>query len=276
MNLFLINDNRFHINFDYSLQGKTKSFKEEVQDHLLEIAQSHKKIYLLFSGGMDSRFLALNLLELGIDFTAVTYGFKEDFTDYDSRISTEFAKEHGFKHELFYLTSEELVELVTTIHEEKKLFTDVRNQYYLMSAMRRYDEPNCAFITGACSEFKITNKKVDFPFNIYVTKEAYKNLFNFTTDKIVFAYFDEPIIKENYKNTEEQFDLRNKLYNSIYPDKLKIIKKTPPEDEKLSEVFKRIGIAFFSHYPFMFLTKPYILDLDEYYQEYEERKKNGN
>jgi len=275
MKLTLINDNRCHIDFDYSLQGKTKSFKKELQDHLLEIEQKHKKIYLLFSGGMDSRFLALNLLELGIDFTAVTYGFKEDFTDYDSRVSTEFAKEHGFKQELFYITPEEFVESINSLHQQK-LFTDIRNQYYLISAIRRYDEPNCAFITGACSEFKIKDGKVDFPFNIYTTQTAYPNLFNFTTDKIVFAYFDEPIIKENYKTTEDQYDLRNKLYNNIFPNKLKIIEKTFPEDRSLGEIFEKIKLVFFAEYPFTFLTKPYILDLDEYYQEYEERKKNGS
>jgi hypothetical protein len=275
MKLTLINDNRCHIDFDYSLQGKTKSFKKELQDHLLEIEQKHKKIYLLFSGGMDSRFLALNLLELGIDFTAVTYGFKEDFTDYDSRVSTEFAKEHGFKQELFYITPEEFVESINSLHQQK-LFTDVRNQYYLISAIRRYDEPNCAFITGAASEFKIKDGKVDFPFNIYTTQTAYPNLFNFTTDKIVFAYFDEPIIKENYKTTEDQYDLRNKLYNNIFPNKLKIIEKTFPEDRILGEIFEKIKLVFFAEYPFTFLTKPYILDLDEYYQEYEERKKNGS
>jgi hypothetical protein len=275
MKLTLINDNRFHIDFDYSLQGKTKSFKEELQDHLLEIAQNHKKIYLLFSGGMDSRFLALNLLELGIDFTAVTYGFKEDFTDYDSRVSTEFVKEHGFKQELFYITEKEFIEAVKSL-DEKGLFTDIRNQYYLISAIRRYDEPNCAFITGAASEFKIKNKKVDFPFNIYTTQTAYPNLFNFTTDKIVFAYFDEPIIKENYKTTEDQYDLRNKLYNNIFPDKLKIIEKTFPEDKHFDEAFSKILNLFFIRYPFVYLTNRYILDLDEYYQEYEERKKNGS
>lgn len=275
MKLTLINDNRFHIDFDYSLQGKTKSFKEELQDHLLEIAQNHKKIYLLFSGGVDSRFLALNLLELGIDFTAVTYGFKEDFTDYDSRVSTEFVKEHGFKQELFYITEKEFIEAVKSL-DEKGLFTDIRNQYYLISAIRRYDEPNCAFITGAASEFKIKDRKVDFPFNIYTTQTAYPNLFNFTTDKIVFAYFDEPIIKENYKTTEDQYDLRNKLYNNIFPNKLKIIKKTFPEDKHFDEAFSKILNLFFIRYPLVYLTNRYILDLDEYYQEYEERKKNGS
>jgi hypothetical protein len=273
MDLFLINDNRFHVNFDYSLQGKTKSFKEELQDHLLEIAKNHKKIYLLFSGGMDSRFLALNLLELGIDFTAITYGFKEDFTDYDSRLSTEFAKEHGFEQKLFYFSFVELIKVVNIVHEENKLFTDVQNQYALMAAIRRYNEPDSAFITGACSEFKIEDRKVDFPFNIYVTKEVHKNLFNFTTDKIVFAYFDEPIIKENYKTTKDPYDLRNKLYNSIYPEKLKIIEKHFSQDERLAETFAQIRLAFFSQYPLTFLTKPYILDLDEYYKDYEERKK---
>lgn len=275
MKLTLINDNRFHIDFDYSLQGKTKSFKEELQDYLLEIAQNHKKIYLLFSGGMDSRFLALNLLELGIDFTAVTYGFKEDFTDYDSRVSTEFAKEHGFKQELFYITEKEFIEAVKSL-DEKGLFTDIRNQYYLISAIKKYDEPNCAFITGACSEFKINDRKVDFPFNIYTTQTAYPNLFNFTTDKIIFAYFDEPIIKENYKTTEDQYDLRNKLYNNIFPNKLKIIEKTFPEDKHFDEEFSKILNLFFIRYPLVYLTNKYILDLDEYYREYEERKKNGS
>jgi hypothetical protein len=224
---------------------------------------------------MDSRFLALNLLELGIDFTAVTYGFKEDFTDYDSRISTEFAKEHGFKQELFYITEKEFIEAVKSL-DEKGLFTDIRNQYYLISAIKKYDEPNCAFITGACSEFKINDRKVDFPFNIYTTQTAHPNLFNFTTDKIVFAYFDEPIIKENYKTTEDQYDLRNKLYNNIFPNKLKIIEKTFPEDKHFDEEFSKILNLFFIRYPLVYLTNKYILDLDEYYREYEERKKNGS
>jgi hypothetical protein len=275
MKLTLINDNRFQIDFDYSLQGKTKSFKEEVQDHLLEIAKAYKKVYLLFSGGLDSRFLALNLLELGIDFTAITYGFKEDFTDVDSLFSKEFAQKHNFKHEIFYITSEEIINMTYFCHNEKQVFIPVFNQYCILCAIKKYHEPNCAFITGACSEFKINNKKIDFPFNIYITKQVYESLFNFTTDKILFAYLNESIIKKNYHYTKDPFDLRNKLYNNIYPN-IGMDKKIEADNNVLVQFFHEIGIKLFRDHPFVFLTQPYILDLDEYYQEYEERKKNGS
>ena len=144
----------FIVNIDYSEYGKTKSFREEVKEHIKAIVSNYDSVYLLFSGGMDSRFLALNLLELGIDFTAVTYGFKEDFTDYDSQVSTEFAKKHGFKHEIFYIDVGRLQKSVDS-YLDKKFFIPLLNPHYIISAINEYNKPNCVFLTGACSEFKI-------------------------------------------------------------------------------------------------------------------------
>ena len=77
-------DNKFECSLDYSLKGKTKSYKEEVKDHIKSVVEGRDHVYLLFSGGMDSRFLALVLLELGIDFTAITFAFSSRYDDYDS------------------------------------------------------------------------------------------------------------------------------------------------------------------------------------------------
>jgi hypothetical protein len=263
-------DNKFECYFDYSLKGKIKSFKEEVKDHFKKIVGDYNSVYLLFSGGMDSRFMALILLELEIDFTAITYGFKEDFTDYDSKVSTEFAKEHGFKHELFYLDKNEVSKCVSDYHKEK-FFVPILNSYYILSAVKRYYKTGSVFLTGACSEFKIQNGKVDIPWNFLTYKEKHYYLYNFTTDRIFFSYFDEPVIKNNWANKSlNMFDARDKLYNQIYSDKLNIIKKRTPDDNIIRDYFYNVIInQYKKYYPKLFSRTNFIVDLENHYKKWE-------
>jgi len=260
-------DNKFECYFDYSLRGEIKSFKEEVADHFKNVVKNYDSVYLLFSGGMDSRFMALVLLELGVDFTAITYGFKKDFTDYDSKVSTEFAKEHGFKHELFYLDIEEVSKCVADYHN-KKFFVPVLNSYYILSAVNRYYKDRSVFLTGAASEFKILNGKVDFPWNFLICREKHPFIYNFTTERIFFAYFAQPIIKKHWRDKSlGAFDARNKLYNEIYPDKLKIIQKQLPNDRHINNHFyDTLCKEYKTHYPNLFSRKSFIVDLETHYK----------
>jgi hypothetical protein len=261
----------FIVNIDYSEYGKTKSFSEEVKEHIKAIVSNYDSVYLLFSGGMDSRFLALNLLELGIDFTAVTYVFKEDFTDYDSQVSTEFAKKHGFKHEIFYIDVGRLQKSVDS-YLDKKFFIPLLNPHYIISAINEYNKPNCVFLTGACSEFKIEYGIVELPWNFLMVKDIHPNVYNFTTNKILLSYFDEPIIKEFWKDRSlGKFGARDKLYNSIYPDKLNIIKKQLPEDESLSRYWHRVIFEKYKvRYPALFHMDKFRFSLEKHYKTIEE------
>jgi hypothetical protein len=263
-------DNKFECYFDYSLKGEIKSFKEELKEHFKKITNNCAHVYLLFSGGMDSRFIALILLELKIDFTAITYGFSKNFTDYDSRVSSEFAKKHGFKHEIFYLDINEVIECVYKYHT-KGFFVPILNSYYLLLAVNRYYKTESIFITGAASEFKILKGKVDIPWNFLVVKKERPCLCNFMTERIFFSYFEEETIKANWKNESlGMFGARNKLYNQIYPDKLNIITKTPPDDKNINDYFYNIACSKYGkYYKELFLRKKFIIDLETHYKKWE-------
>ena len=261
-------DNKFECSLDYSLRGTTKSFKEEVADHFKRIVEDHDQVYLLFSGGMDSRFIALILLELGIDFTAITYAFSPNFDDYDSRASKDFSKRHGFKHELFNLELEEVRSCIE-YHYEKGLSFPGLNFYYILSTLRRYNQPNSVFLTGAASEFLIQNKKITKGWLIAALQTAYPNIRNFTTDRILFSYLDEPIIKDNWQDLSlGRFYLRNKVYGSIYPDKLKSLKKRGPDHQHMVDFFEIVKEKYNEE---KFLKRVIIgnftLDLEEYYNK---------
>lgn len=259
-------DNKFECSLDYSLRGTTKSFKEEVADHFKNIVKDYGQIYLLFSGGMDSRFLALLLLELEIDFIAITYAFSSRYDDYDSRVSKDFSKRHGFKHELFNIGSFDTWSCVEKYYE-KGLVSHNLNSYYILLALQKYDKPNCVFLTGAASEFLIQNKKIDLRWFLPVYQTIHPNIHNFTTDKILFSYLDEPIIKDNWQDESlGRFDLRNRLYTSIYPDKLEVLEKTPPDQQHITDYYikmvnEKYGENFFNQTSGGVFT----FDLEEYY-----------
>ena len=259
-------DNKFECIVDYSLRGKTKSFKEEVADHFKRIVEGHDQVYLLFSGGMDSRFIALILLELGIDFTAITYAYSPRYDDYDSQASKDFSKRHGFKHELFNIGSFDFWSCAEKIYEKGMVFSNF-NSYPIFVAIQKYDKPNCVFLTGLGSEFTIINKQINKRVFISMYQTLHPNIYNFTTDRILFSYLDEPIIKNNWQNNSlGKFDLRNKIYTNIYPDKLKILKKGGSDNRYLSDYFfkmanEKYGESFFNKTN----VGEFTLDLEEYY-----------
>lgn len=262
----ITDENRFECIIDYSLRGKTKSFKEEVADHFKRIVEGHDQVYLLFSGGMDSRFLALLLLEMGIGFTAITYVFSPNHDDYDSVVSKDFAKRHGFKHELFNIGSFDVWSCVEKYYE-KGLVSHNLNSYYILLAIQKYDKPNCVFLTGAASEFIIQNKNINLRWLLPVYQTIHPNIHNFTTDRIMFSYLDEPIIKDNWQDESlGKFDLRNRLYTSIYPHKLEILEKRGPDQQHILDYYfkmanEKYGENFFSQTS----GGEFTLYLDEYY-----------
>lgn len=259
-------DHEFECSLDYSLRGTTKSFKEEVADHIKNVVKGYDEVYLLFSGGMDSRFLSLLLMELGIDFTAITYAFSPNFDDYDSRASKDFSKRHGFKHELFHLELKEFADCIK-YHNDLGFSFPALNTYYVLTTLRRYNQPNRVFLTGVASEFLIENKKVDIRWVIYVYQTIYPNIHNFTTDRILFSYLDEPIIKDNWQDLSlGRFYLRNKVYGSIYPDKLKSLKKRGPDHQHMVDYFmetivNKQGQAYFDKIK----GRNFTIDLETYY-----------
>jgi len=265
-------DNRIECTLDYSLKGKTKSFKEEVANHFKHIVEGRDQIYLLFSGGMDSRFLALLLMELGIDFTAITYAFSPNHDDYDSQASKDFSKRHGFKHELFNIGAFDVWSCFEKYYG-KGLTSLNFNSYYILLALQKYNKPNCVFLTGAASEFLIQNKRIDVHWFLPLYQTIYPNIHNFTTDKIIFSYLDEPIIKDNWQKEDWDrpgYDLRNMLYTSIYPDKLKILKKRGPDDQQIRNYFFKMMKEKYDVDYDTFLANlnggDFTLDLEEYYK----------
>lgn len=260
-------DNVFECSLDYSLRGTTKSFKEEVKDHIKSVVEGRDHVYLLFSGGMDSRFLALVLLELGIDFTAITFAFSSRYDDYDSYVSKDFSKQHGFKHELFNVGSFDVWSCVEK-HYEKGINFSIMHRYLILLAVQKYNKSNCVFLTGAGSEVHITDKKIKTILLVSMFQIVYPNIYNFTSDRILFSYLDNPIIKNNWQDKSlGKFDLRNKLYNSIYPDKLEIIEKMGPNFEHIVDYFLKMVKEKYGEEKFFkrAITGNFTLDLEEYY-----------
>ena len=261
--------NRFDCELDYSLRDKVKTFKEEMVDHLKYVVEKHEggEIYLLLSGGMDSRLLGLVLLDIGVKFTAVTYGYDLYFKDVDSVSSIEFAKEHGIKHEIFYL---DLSEVMDTIYKYNQIdfFMPILNTYYILSAVNRYYKPNCAFITGAGSEPKITDGKIPIAYNAEKLKQLHTFIYNFTTDRILFSFANDPIVKENWNNKLfDKFDVRNMVYQKAYPS-LKLIEKVIGGDYYIrNHFYTSVYKDYCRKYPHLFAMNPmdYFFDLEEYY-----------
>lgn len=267
MKYYTTADNVFECSLDYSLKGKTKSYKEEVIDHIKSVVDGRDHVYLLFSGGMDSRFLALILLELGIDFTAVTFSFSSMHDDYDSIVSKDFSKRHGFKHELFNIGSFDTWSCVEKYYEKGIKFLYM-NGYFIFLAVQKYNKPNSVFLTGAGSEFHIKDKKIKKKLLISMLQVAYPNIYNFTTDRILFSYLDEPIIKNNWQDESSYVQhYRDKLYNSIYPDKLKIIKKVGPNADHITDYFFKMINEKYGEEEFFkqVIMGNFTLDLEEYY-----------
>jgi hypothetical protein len=267
-------DNRAQFILDYSLIGTTKSFKEEVLDHIKKVVAGRDHVYLLFSGGMDSRFLALTLLELGVDFTAITYSFSPNYDDYNSFASKDFTKRNKIKHELFSIGCFDMWKCFEHYYESKGLIFHNLNAYYTFLAIEKYNKPNCVFLTGQGCEFKIIDKKINFWMFLPLYQTLYPNIYNFLTDRIIFSYLDEPIIKNNWQSNwqDKSFYLqrhRDKLYNSIYPDKLKTVKKTYSELPYMADYFLKTIEEKYGVDPEVFLANPndgvFVFDVEKYY-----------
>jgi hypothetical protein len=261
-------DNKFECSLDYSLRGTTKSYKEEVTDHIKSVVEGRDHVYLLFSGGMDSRFLALLLLEMGIDFTAITFSSSSMYDDYDSYVSKDFSKRHAFKHELFNIGSFDVWSCAERYYEQKEISFVFLHAYYIFLAIEKYNKPNSVFLTGAGAEFRIKDKKIKKNFLISMLQVVYPNIYNFISDRILFSYFDEPIIKDNWQDESSYTQYyRDKLYNSIYPDKLEIIEKSTSNHTPKSDYFYKMVNEKYGEEEFFkrVITGNFTLDLEEYY-----------
>lgn len=264
----IININEVKVTFDLSLKDKVKSFKEEVLDHVKRITDKHDEVYLLLSGGMDSRFLALILLELGVDFTAITFSFDPNYNENDVFISKSFTKKYNIKHEIFYLSQEEFAGCVD-FYGGKNFFINIMHAYNIFCTVHRYNKPKCAFLSGACSEFKIENKKISLGHWVEFVKKIHPNFYNFTTERIFLSYLNEKIIRENWENkyVSSPFYLRNLVYTNIYPEldtneKRGVAVNTNHLDYFLNFVCDK----YCRKYPHIFATKNFCFDLETYYK----------
>ena len=97
----------------------------------------------------------------------------------------------------------------------------------------------------------------------------YPNIHNFTTDRILFSYLEEPIIKNNWQDLSlGRFYLRNKVYGSIYQDKLKSLKKRGPDHQHIVDYFTFMINKKYGEEEFFKNTSggSFLLDLEEYYK----------
>jgi hypothetical protein len=271
----LTNINLYECHFDYSLSKYVKTFKEEVRDHIKNAVELNKgkKIYLLLSGGMDSRFLGLTLLDLGVEFTAVTYAFSSNFNDYDSQNSSSFAKKHGIKHEIYFLTVEKFLDTIYR-YAQQNIFINVLNPNYILTTIDNYCDPNGIFITGAGSEPKIENKKIRMGLCSEILKQIKPSMYNFTSERILFSFLNHPVVKQNWdKELPDKFYLRNFVYTEAYPNQLQTINKQFPEDGYIKHVFDELCYHYAIKFPHVFATDDYYFDIQNYYKKSEDNLK---
>jgi len=229
----------FDIEFDYSVLDTIKPYKEEVCDYLKHLYNNQKEITLLFSGGMDSRFLARCMIDLKIPFTAYTYVFSENNTDYDSLVSTEFCKQYNIQQEKLYIDANKLFNYMFFL-KEKSIVIQSLNPYYSLYAMQEKINTGYegCFLTGGCSEVRNEEGAIFLPHGFYTLLRMYPNkIFNFTTDRIFFSYMLTDIFKNNYKDRSIDWtSIRDQIYINCYSD-LKRIEKQRPDDEYISNPF---------------------------------------
>ena len=142
------------------------------------------------------------------------------------------------------------------------------HRYLIFLAVQKYNKSNCVFLTGAGSEVHITDKKIKKTLLVSMFQIAYPNIYNFISDKILFSYLDEPIIKDNWQDESSYPQYyRDKLYNSIYPDKLEIIEKMQQNVGHIVDYFVKMIDEKYGEEEFYKrrITGNFTLDLEEYY-----------
>jgi hypothetical protein len=94
---------RFKINFK-SVTRPLLSWKEELIISAKQIVEStNKTIYVLMSGGIDSELVARVLIEIGVDFKALTLKHKSGTNQHETKYADSFCVENNIKQEVVYL-----------------------------------------------------------------------------------------------------------------------------------------------------------------------------
>jgi rhodanese-related sulfurtransferase len=240
LNYYFVNTNRCDIDIDFSVENNLKSFKQEVLDHFYTLCKG-KDVFVIFSGGNDSRFVARSLIELGIKFNAGTYVHAADYSDYNNEVSTSFCKEWKIPHEPIYLEETKFYAQVLDWSLNKNIVYVICNSYYMHWLMDRQRQNgfNGVFLSGAGSEFKLINGKIPIPHNNEFIKFHNPDWYNFTTSRTLLSYVRNPIFLEEYKNTKMNgFDVRDRIYKDAYPD-TEFVEKTRGGDLHIEDWLTR-------------------------------------
>lgn len=205
---------------DYTQDNNLKSFKEEVKDNVASGCQGKNNIILLFSGGMDSCFLALTLKELGITFKAITYTGFAKLVNTDTIDSIEFCKTHNINQEIVYISSDELVAFAIS-KKNNNIYRFAINQYLIDMIMEKY--PDSFFVGGVGFELKHVEENLAINWPVEFLNENQNKFLSCMSDRAFFAYINNPIIKNNYRNIpnigkQAQFMLRGRIYSEAYPE----------------------------------------------------------
>lgn len=266
-----LNVNKHQIEIDYSIEKNLKSFKEELLNYLSEKCKTDKKIYLFLSGGMDSQMLAHSLKELNVDFEAVTYCFNENFTDYDSILSSKIANKLNIKQNKIYLNKESFFKHIEFLSKKGVIYPVINNYYIDYSIHKNGDG---LYISGAASEFKIIKNKIPIPFNVLLVCQNNKNFYNFTTERVFLSYINDEIFEREYSKHLDPFAVREKIYAKFFPN-MDIEKKTLPEDQYITEHFNNIiKPKLLAINPFPFITENFSFDIEEYFKTKKLRSNN--
>lgn len=95
------------------------SFAEANKRSMKIIADNYDKIYVAFSGGIDSEVLARILVDIGKPFEAVTVRFKYDINKDEIKHATSFCKQHNIKQHYIDVDVMEYME-----HDQTKKFIE--------------------------------------------------------------------------------------------------------------------------------------------------------
>lgn len=269
---FSINPPNLDVKIDYSVESSLKSFKEEVLETLYSHHKNYKIERLLLSDGMDSRFIALCLKELGISFKSLSFVFSKTSNSITERI-TAFTKKIGVTSSFFVMEKENLCKHVEYLTYEKKIAYPIANGYYLDYLVNTYEEN---FFSGASVEFKYRNNEyVDVVMvgpNL-VRKNNPNRLFGFANSRTFLSYINNPKFLATYKIDRESLPrkddwyIRDLIYTDIFPDLDVVLKGGHWYDGDFRYRFdNHLLIEAKKEVPWVFQLKNYRFYVQEYFK----------
>ena len=273
----VVNINECRFDFDYSVEGNLKSFKEEVLDELYTLYKEHGDMPLLLSGGMDSTFILRSLVELGIKPRTMTFSYSENADDYECELVKKLHKKYGtYEPEFFKLDPLSFLNFCVNLVTKRKIAYPMIHGFVVHMFLEN-STPGVKYFTGMGSEFKLFDNLIRLMVGPQMVMQNNPGrLFDFATSRTFFSYLNHEKFLNNYKKkvpadyqSPEPFYIRDQIYLDCYPD-IELSPKVRNMEAHLpyNNLFNRNMINLMRNdVPTALITKHYHFNVDKYFQE---------